>query len=381
MSKSLNQNILDGIREWMGEGFIPLHRPKFIGNEKSYLERCIDSTYVSSIGEFVDEFEKEFAKKTQSKYAVCCVNGTNALHIALLLNGVEPNDEVVTQAFSFVATANAISYTNAYPAFVDIERESMGMDPDKLQYFFTNSCEWRDGAIWNKQTKRRVRACVPMHTFGLPSKIQEIKAVCEEFNVRLVEDAAEAVGSEDENGPVGKGSVCATFSFNGNKIITTGGGGMVVTSDEKMAKQAKHLTTQAKIPHQWEFKHDAVGFNFRMPNLNAALGLAQLESLNDFIKEKRALAHYYAGLFSNLGVEFVKEREGCQSNYWLNAILFNSKTERDEFLKFSNQQGVMTRPAWNLLSELPMFSSCHREDLTMSFNLQDKLVNIPSSVR
>lgn len=361
--------------------FIALHEPCFNGNEKKYLNECIDSTFVSSVGRFVDEFEIKLAEYTGSKYAVACVNGTNGLHIALMLAGVKPNNEVITQALSFVATANAVIYCNALPVFVDIEKETLGMSPKALALYLENNAEIKsDGFTYNKNTGNKIAACVPMHTFGFPCKIDEIAEICQQWNIPLIEDAAESIGSFYKTKHTGTFGLMGVFSFNGNKIITSGGGGAIITNNETLAKKAKHLTTQAKLPHKWEFFHDKVGYNYRMPNINAALALAQLEQLNKFIHYKRALAESYANFFKQTNIKFIKEPENTKANYWLNCIMLNNKKERDEFLKTTNENGVMTRPTWELMINLPMYKKCNHDNLVNSKFISERLVNIPSSV-
>lgn len=362
--------------------FIPLHEPKFIGNEKKYLNDCIDSTFVSSVGAYVNRFEEMMCEITGAKYAVAIVNGTNALHIALLVAGVKPQEEVITQALTFVATGNAITYCNATPVFIDVDRNTLGMSPEALLDFLEKNAELRaDGYTYNIKTDRRVAACVPMHTFGFPCQIDRLVAICKEWNIALVEDAAESLGSYFKNQHTGTFGKVGIFSFNGNKTITCGGGGAVVTNDEELAKRIKHLTTQAKVPHQWEFNHDAIGYNYRMPNLNASLACAQLEQLAVFVINKRELAKQYAAFFEGQSFIFVKEPINTKSNYWLNAILLENKEVRNQFLEVSNSEGVMTRPVWELMNNLPMFKNCQSDKLVNSQWLADRLVNIPSSVR
>ena len=362
------------------EGFIPLHAPTFIGNEKKYLEECVDSTFVSSVGKFVDEFEMKMAEYTGAKKAVVCVNGTNALQLALLLVGVEANDEVITQPLTFIATANAISYCGAYPVFVDVNKETMGLCPVALEKFLENNAEIKKGVCFNKNTQRRIKACVPMHTFGHPCKIDEIINVCKKYNIELVEDAAESLGSYYKGRHTGTFGKIGILSFNGNKVITTGGGGMLLFNDEKLAQKAKHLTTQAKVAHKWEFVHDEIGYNYRMPNINAALGCAQLEQLDVFLKNKRKTALKYKEFFSISASTFITEPDNCKSNYWLNAIILKSREQRDEFLEKTNSAGIMTRPIWELMNRLPMFKDCQCGNLSNSEWLADRVVNIPSSV-
>jgi aminotransferase in exopolysaccharide biosynthesis len=377
------QEIINKIREIFHktEGQIILHEPLFIGNEKKYIEECIDSTYVSSVGKFVDLFEERMAEYTGAKKAVVCVNGTNALQLALLLVGVEKDDEVITQPLTFIATANAISYCGAYPVFVDVNMETMGLCPKALDEFLTQNAILKNEICYNIHSGRKIKACVPMHTFGHPCQMDELTAICEKFNIELVEDAAESLGSYYKGKHTGTFGKIGILSFNGNKVITTGGGGMLLFNDEELAKRAKHLTTQAKVPHRWEFVHDEIGYNYRMPNINAALGCAQLEQLDKFIANKRQTALSYKDFFSNyIGVTFFIEPKNCISNYWLNVIIFESQKERNLFLEESNSQGVMTRPIWQLMNRLPMFEKCQCGDLHNAEWLADRVVNIPSSV-
>jgi aminotransferase in exopolysaccharide biosynthesis len=364
------------------EEFIPLHAPCFIGNEKEYLNECIDSTFVSSIGEFVNRFEEEITKYTGSKAAVVCDNGTNALHVALIIAGVEQGDEVITQALTFIATCNAISYVGAYPVFLDVDINTMGLSPEALRKWLEKNAVIKNQTCCNKQTGRRIKACVPMHTFGHPVRIDEISAICREFHIELIEDAAESLGSFYKGYHTGTFGKVGVLSFNGNKTITTGGGGMLLFQDEELGRYAKHLTTQAKIPHQWEFIHDAVGYNYRMPNINAALGCAQLENLERIVLNKRETASLYKAFFENIQeVDFVSEPENARSNYWLNTILLKNKESRQSFLEFTNNNGVMTRPVWYLMNKLNMFNTCETDTLENTTWLADRIVNIPSSVR
>lgn len=371
------------IRETFGTtDFIPLHAPYFGGNEKKYLHETIDSTFVSSVGAFVNLFEEKMAEYTVSKYAVACVNGTNALHMAMLVCGVKRDDEVLSQALTFIATANAISYIGANPVFIDVDRDTMGMSPDALKNFLEKFGEKKaDGFTYNKSTGKRISACVPMHTFGLPLRIDEIVAICNEWNIALIEDAAESLGSYYKGKHTGVYGKIGVFSFNGNKTITCGGGGALITDDEELARKAKHLTTQAKIPHPWKFRHDEVGYNYRMPNLNAALACAQLEQLDKILKNKRELAKKYKAFFVETSYQFVEEPENSKANYWLNALILKDKVERDEFLKATNEAAVMTRPIWDLMSSLPMFEACQNDGLQNSKWLEERVVNIPSSYR
>lgn len=359
---------------------IPLHEPKFTGNEKKYIEDCIDSTFVSSVGKYVDRFEKEIAEYTGSRYAVATMNGTAALHLGLVLSGLKASTEVLVQPLTFIATVNAIRYCNADPVFIDIEPQSLGMCPDKLSTFLKKNSSYREGKCINKNTGNEITACLPMHTFGHPLKIDEIINICAEYGIPVVEDAAESVGSFYKEKHTGTFASIGILSFNGNKIITTGGGGMILTNDEKIAKQAKYLSTQAKIPHPWEYNHDQVGYNYRLPNINAALGCAQLENVEEFVSAKREIANKYKSFFNSIGLPFISEPVQSRSNYWLNSILFNDQSQRDDFLKFSNEQGVLTRPAWKLISALPMYKKCYCGDLSVSKEIEIRLVNIPSSV-
>lgn len=381
--------LMDGFAEISGfirstfkkeKEFIPLHAPVFLGNEKQYLEECINSTFVSSVGKFVDQFELEIAKYTGVNKSVACVNGTNALHIALMLSGVERDDEVITQPLTFIATVNAISYCGAKPVFVDIERETLGLCPDSLSRFLKENAILRPNGCYNRVSGKRIKACVPVHIFGHPCRIDEIVKICSEFMIEVIEDAAESLGSRYKGKHTGTYGRIGILSFNGNKILTSGGGGMLLFNDEKLAGKAKHLTTQAKVPHPWEFNHDEVGYNYRMPNLNAALGLAQLEMLDYYIKLKRALAEKYKSYFESMDIEFVAEPVDSYSNYWLCCIILKDQEERNDFLDFTNGQGIMTRPAWKLMNELPMFRECHVFENVQSRRIADTLVNIPSSV-
>ena len=373
-------SFVEFIRKIYGDGPIPLHRPVFEGNERRYLVDCIDSNFVSSVGAKVAEFEQQIASFTGAKFAIATVNGTAALHIALQLAGVRRDDEVISQALTFIATCNALSYAGAHPVFVDVDRDTMGMSPDALRRFLTEHAEIRGGQLWNKSSGRRISACVPMHTFGLPCRIEEIAAICAEWRIALVEDAAESLGSYVNSRHTGTLGLFGALSFNGNKVITTGGGGMIITNDETLARRAKHLTTTAKIPHAYEFVHDEVGFNYRLPNLNAALGCAQMERLPWMLDVKQQVAARYRGFFEAMGVKMVAPLPGCKANNWLNAIVLNDIVERDSFLAYTNEHGVMTRPIWHLMSELKMFKHCQHDLLENSRWLQERVVNVPSSV-
>lgn len=362
--------------------FTPLAVPKFIGNEKKYLEECINTTFVSSVGMFVDRFEEDMARYTGCKRAVVCVSGTNALHMSLMLSGVERDDEVLTQALTFIATCNALSYIGAHPVFIDVDKSTMGLSPDAIKEWLVKNAEIRNGQCYNKNTGRRVKACVPMHTFGHPVRIEELAAICREFYIELVEDAAESIGSLYNGKHTGTFGKVGAVSFNGNKTITTGGGGMMLFNDEELGAYAKHITTQAKVPHRWEFRHDHIGYNYRMPNINAALGCAQLENLDTYIADKRAVAAAYADFFKNVDdIEFFTEPEKCFSNYWLNVVILKDKEAQLDFLQQTNDNKVMTRPIWELMNRLPMFEKCENDGLKNTIWFADRVVNIPSSVR
>lgn len=363
------------------EDFISLHEPRFAGNEKKYITDAIDSTFVSSVGEYVKEFEVKMAAITGASHAVAVVNGTCALHLSLLLAGVEAGDEVITQPLTFVATANAIVHANGLPHFVDVDKDTLGMSPQKLKDHLQQTAFIKDGKCYNRITGRRIAACLPMHTFGLPLKIDEIVEVCNEYGIAVVEDSAESIGSYYRQKHTGTFGLLGVFSFNGNKTVTSGAGGAIITNDEVIGKKAKHFTTTAKVPHPWEFVHDAVAYNYRMANLNAALACAQLEQLESFITNKRELASIYLKFFSERGIPVIQEIENARSNYWLCAILLSDRHERDSFLQYTNERGVMTRPAWTLMNKLPMYQNCIAGNLDNASWLEDRIVNLPSSVR
>ncbi|KWW31917.1 MAG: putative aminotransferase [bacterium P3] len=375
--------VINFIKDLYGnQEFTPLAVPVFPGNEKKYLNECIDTTFVSSVGKFVDRFEEDMARYTGAKKAVVCVSGTNALHMAMMLVGVERDDEVLTQALTFIATCNAISYIGAHPVFIDVDRSTMGLSPDALKTWLAQNAEIRNGQCYNKNTGRRVKACVPMHTFGHPVRIDEIAAICNEYHIELVEDAAESIGSKYKNIHTGLFGKVGALSFNGNKTITTGGGGMLLFMDEELGAMAKHLTTQAKVPHRWEFRHDHIGYNYRMPNINAALGCAQLEHLDEFIENKRQTASAYAEFFKSVDdIDFFTEPENSFSNYWLNVVILKDRNAQQQFLQETNDNGVMTRPIWELMNRLPMFEKCEHDSLANTVWFADRVVNIPSSVR
>ena len=378
------QPLITRIRELFGEpeAFIPLHAPHFGGNEKKYVLETIESTFVSSVGAYVTRFEEMMQEITGAKYAVATTNGTTALHLALLMAGVTRDDEVITQSLTFVATANAIKHAGGTPVFLDVDLDTLGMSAEALERFLDEHTYLNDnGQCINKQTGKRIAACLPMHTFGFPARIEQIAAVCEKHNIVLVEDAAESLGSYVGDMHTGRFGKLGTFSFNGNKTVTCGAGGAVITDDEALAKKAKHLSTTAKQPHAWEFYHDAVAYNYRMPNLNAALACAQLEQLEMLLANKRQLANAYSAFFADSEERFVEESAGSTANYWLNTIVLPNKEERDELLRFSNDQKVMTRPIWRLMNELPMYAGCQSGPLTNSKWLEERVVNIPSSFR
>jgi perosamine synthetase len=363
------------------KAFIPLHEPCFNGQEKDYLLDTIDSTFVSSVGPYVDKFENMVAKIASAQKAVAVVNGTAGLQVALRLVGVAAGDEVITQALTFVATANAISYNGATPVFVDVDLDTMGLSPRALGVFLDEFAELRDNGCYNKKTGNRISACVPVHTFGFPVHMDELIIVCKKWNIPIVEDAAESIGSTYKGVPTGALGTMGVFSFNGNKIVTCGGGGAIVSNNVSLAEKGKYLTTTAKKPHPYEFYHDELGYNFRMPNLNAALACAQLEQLDAFIENKRKLADEYSRFFEEIGVEFRKELPDTKANYWLMCIELNNKNDREQFLNLTNDNKVMTRPIWQLMFKLPMFKHCQKDSQANALFLEERIVNIPSSVR
>jgi aminotransferase in exopolysaccharide biosynthesis len=358
-----------------------LHCPVFLGNEKKYLVECIDTKYVSYVGHFVVDMENKIKEITGTKYAVAMVNGTAALHILLLAIGIKPGDEIITQSLSFVATAAAIIHAGGTPVFVDVERKMLGMSPESLRHFLVEHGELKNGKCINRKTGKRIKAVIPMHTFGHPVRIDEIQKICEEYSLLLIEDAAESLGSFYQGRHTGTFGKAGILSFNGNKPITTGGGGMVISDDETIANRVRYISTTAKRPHRWEFYHDEVGYNLRMPSLNAALGLAQLEYFDKILMNKRETAHLYQQFFDSIGIKSLIEPDNAKSNYWLNAILFEDRQQRDEFLEYSNDNGVQTRPVWNLLHTLPPYHHCRHTETPNAEYFADCLVNIPSSVR
>jgi perosamine synthetase len=376
------QEIVSAIKSVVGDGPLALHEPRFHGNEWSYLKECLDSTFVSSVGKFVDRFEDDLANFTGAKRAVAVVNGTAALHVALRLAGVEAGDEVLLPALTFIATANAVAYCQATPHFVDSEERSLGMDAVALREYLSTITEIRNGQCINSRTGRVIRAMVPMHTFGHPVDIGALLAIAHDFHLQLIEDAAESLGSTVGGQHTGTFGLMGTLSFNGNKTITTGGGGAILTNDVKLGKRAKHITTTAKLPHRWNFVHDEVGFNYRLPNLNAALGCAQLEQLPGFLHDKRRLFERYQAAFANVpGVHLVAEPAGSSSNYWLQTLLLDSAhaEQRDAVLAATNDAGLMTRPIWALMNRLPMYANSPSAPLPVAESLEQRVINIPSS--
>lgn len=384
MAEQLARKIEQIVRKVSGiaHGPVVLHEPFFNGNERQYVTDCIDTNWVSTVGKYVNLFEQLISRTTGAKHAIATINGTAALHICLLLAGVQPGDEVLMQALTFVASANAVAYCNATPHFVDVNRASMGICPEKLREHLKAACEIRDGVLHNRSTGRPIRVLMVMHTFGHPSQLDELKQICDEFRLKLVEDAAEAIGSEYNGRHVGNIGLLSALSFNGNKTITTGGGGAVLTNDDELAQRARHLTTTGKVTHIWEYYHDCIAYNYRLPNINAALGCAQLEQLGDIIMKKRVLASRYQHEFRQVGdLDFFTETKGVKSNYWLNAVMLKEpdREKRNQLLDKLNADGIMVRPIWDLMNRLPMYQSCPAADLSMSHALEDSLINIPSS--
>ncbi|WP_434360901.1 LegC family aminotransferase [Parasalinivibrio latis] len=373
-------SIVEFVRDvYQTNDFVPLHAPTFMGNEKAYVGETIDSTFVSSVGKFVDDFERKMEAFTGTARAVATVNGTAALHAGLYMAGVRQGDLVITQALTFVATCNALYHLGAEPVFVDVSATSLGLCPKAVDNYLCQHAELTDSGCMHKQTRQFIRAVVPMHTFGHPVELDELVQVCQKWNIALVEDAAESLGSFYKGKHTGTLGDFGAVSFNGNKIITTGGGGMVLCKTEESGLHTKHVTTTAKVPHPFEFYHDEPGFNYRMPNINAALGCAQMESLNELLDLKRQLAHQYEKFFLGSGFEFVREPDYAKSNYWLNAVICPTPQARDDLLKQSNDAGVMTRPIWKLMHRLPMFEGAMRGDLTQSEFIEAHLVNLPST--
>lgn len=367
--------------QYKTESFIPLHVPHFGGNEKKYVLDTIDSTFVSSIGAFVDQFESMMTTITQTKKTVAVVNGTAGIQVALRLVGVKSGDEVLTQALTFVATANAIAYNGALPIFIDVDIDTMGLSPTAVENFLLEFGEIREDGCYNKKTGNKISACLPMHTFGFPVHFDELIVVCNMWKIPVVEDAAESLGSLYKGKPTGSLGKLGVFSFNGNKIVTCGGGGAIVTNDLAIGERGKYLTTTAKVPHSYEYVHDEMGYNFRMPNLNAALACAQLEQLDFFLDNKRKLALEYQTFFLSKGINFRTEMPETRANYWLMCVELENKQDRDLFLKETNQNNIMTRPIWQLMFRLPMYAHCQKDEQTNALFLEERIVNIPSSVR
>ncbi|OEV83017.1 aminotransferase DegT [Campylobacter coli] len=361
---------------------IALHEPCFIGNEKKYLLECIDSGFVSSVGEFVTRFEEALKEKTKARFVIATNTGTAALHIALLANGIDENCEVITQSISFVATANAIAYTGAKPVFLDIDENTLSLSPKALEHFLENQTYQKDNLSYNKTTHKPIKACVIMHTFGLSAHIKAIKELCEKYHILLIEDAAEALGSTYENKALGTFGKCGILSFNGNKIITGGCGGAILSNDENIAKIARHLSTTARIPHAYEYDHDAIGYNYRLCNINAAILLAGLENLEFFLENKRELAKIYKEFFKdNDKCEFMDEKADEKSNFWLNTLLFKDENLRNIFLEECLKNNIFVRPVWKSLPSLKAFQNCQSNELINTKKLEKRLINLPSSVR
>ncbi len=381
MQSKLKKSFISFARDlYKDEKKVNLHRPIFEGNESKYVLEAIQSNYVSSVGKRVDEFEKKVARYTGSKHAVAVVNGTSALHVSLQLLGVKSNHEVITQALTFIATCNAISYCDAIPVFIDVDRETMGMSPKALLSFLNKNAEKVSGKIINKISGREIKACLPMHTFGFPCQIKEISKICKRWQIPLIEDCAESLGSFVGDKHTGKFGQLATLSFNGNKVITTGGGGMIITDDQDLAKKAKHITTTSKVPHPYEFIHDEVGYNYRMPNLNAAMGCAQIEKIDKILFAKKEISKKWADFCDEANINFFKPQKCFKANNWLNVIILKTKKEKEEFLSYTNDNNVMTRPIWTLMNELNMYSDSQHDGLQNSYWFQDRVINIPSSV-
>ncbi|MBV5327881.1 MAG: LegC family aminotransferase [Chlorobium sp.] len=377
-----SEAVLEFIRSlYPNETPVPLHAPRFLGNEKKYLAECVDTTYVSYVGKFVTDFEEHIKRVTGARHAIAMVNGTAALHMVLVAAGVQPDDLVITQALTFAATAAGIKHAGAEPAFVDVDRDTLGMSPDSLLSFLFEHAERKANVLIDKATGRRIAAVVPMHTFGHPARIDRITTICGEYGVQLIEDAAESLGSMYKGTHTGLFGRGAILSFNGNKPVTTGGGGMVITNDDALAERARYISTTAKRKNRWEFFHDEVGYNLRLPNVNAAIGCAQMEYFDRIIDNKRETAAKYKRFFDSEGMSFFTEPDGARSNYWLNVIVLENRAEREAFLEYSNDNGVQTRPIWTLMNKLPPYAGCLRTVLPNAEWLEDRVVNIPSSVR
>ena len=373
------ESIISSIKQrFMNKELIALHEPCFIGNEKKYLIDCIESSYVSSVGPFVTKIENDIAVYTSALCGVATVNGTSALSVALKAVGVKNNDEVITQALTFIATANAIKYNGAEPIFLDVDLDTMGLSPSALEEYLNENAVIRENCCYNKNTGCRISACLPMHTFGFAVRIDKIVSICKTWFIPVVEDSAEAWGSFNNNQHLGTFGDIGVFSFNGNKIITAGGGGAIVTNDKQKAQWMKHITTTAKLPHEFEYHHDEIGYNYRMPNINAALLCAQFEKLDEFLDNKRETAIYYKSVFDALGIKLKWERPNTKANYWLNCLEMENKKDRDDFLKYSNSKGVLSRPIWELMINLPMYKDSIKDSQKNARFLVDRIVNIPS---
>lgn len=380
----MNQQISSFIREFRShissDSFVPLHEPTMNGNELKYVTECVESGWVSSVGSYVNLFEERLASYTGAKYAIAVNNGTAALHVSLRLAGVTKNDEVLLPSLTFVATANAIRYLDAIPHFIDVSESELTVDTQKLSIYLEKTAVKRSNGTFNKFSGNQIKAIVPMHTFGHPVQMDELMALADYYNLNVIEDAAESLGSTYKNRQTGSMGMLSAVSFNGNKTITTGGGGAILTNDSELAKRARHLTTTAKLPHRWSYDHDEIGYNYRMPNINAALGVAQLESLDELIRKKRMLHSVYQSFVSVIpGIELIKEKEYSRSNYWLQTIRLNDVNAIEDWLLGLNEAGIMSRPVWTPLHELPMYRDCPKDDLTHTEKLKKVLINVPSS--
>jgi perosamine synthetase len=386
MSKNLDlQMVVSRIKGVLNQDKqVPLHEPLFKGNEWVYVKNCLDEGWVSSVGKYVDQFEEKLVQYTGVNYAIAVVNGTAALHLCLKLAGIELGDEVLLPALTFVATVNTVSYSGGIPHFIDSDSKSLGIDPIKLDYYLKEIAVMRNGVCYNKKSNRTIKSVIAMHTFGHPVDLDPLLALCEKYNLELIEDAAESLGTYYKKKHTGNWGKLSALSFNGNKIITTGGGGAILTNDQRLAKLAKHISTTAKLPHRWAFFHDQVGYNYRLPNINAAIGCAQMDQIDQFIFKKRMLAEKYHHAFRNVeGVTIFTEPDYARSNYWLNVLLLDEKYahERDPLLKAFHEQGILSRPVWVLMNKLPMFKDCPRMDLSIAESLEQRIINIPSSAK
>jgi aminotransferase in exopolysaccharide biosynthesis len=382
LSDSLFREIIEFIQKlYSNSSPVLLHAPKFLGNEKKYLNDCIDTTFVSYVGKYVTDFENHIKNVTGSRNAIAIVNGTCAIQIALIAAGVKLGEEVITQSLTFAATAAAIKHAGAEPVFVDVDKETLGLSPESLKEYLEKYAEIRSGTTYSKVTGQKIAAVIPMHTFGHPVRLDEIIKIAQKYNLIVIEDSAESIGSYYNKKHTGTFGRAGIFSFNGNKTVTTGGGGMLISDDDQLAERVRYITTTAKRPHKWDFFHDEVGYNLRMPNINAAVGCAQMEYLNTILEKKRDTTEKYRKYFKNIGIPFVDEPENCKSNFWLNAIILKNREVRDCFLEFSNSNNVQTRPVWTLMTKLPPYQKCHHGPVPNSQWLEDRLVNIPSGLR